>query len=992
MKTLITILAITSATALPGRAQVGQPPAAAPTALTEPTSGPSTTAYAPVERGRDHTTWERYRFEKNRTGRIFVQTNRVVELETGSRYLQNGRWLESTEDIQLVENGAVATNGPHKVGFTADISSRVPVAVTTPDNTTLKIRPLGLAYYDFHADKYVVIAELKAAEGMVLGNNQVIYPQAFTDFKVDVRYTYKKSGLEQDIILRQRPPLPEAYGLNPDTTWLLALTEFIDPPSDVQVNRQIRRGWKKSTVDKVIRIGGMSIGQGTAFGLGLGKSRRAGVPVQKHWTVMDGRTILVEEVSFRRIVPQLRNLQASAQPAPGSAAGSTRHLASKTLLLPPLHLASATSTAPMQVASVAPQEEGLVLDYPLESGSDIVLQADHTYLVTNTVNLNNVVIEGGTVVKFARGASINLFGTVQCLTAPYRPAFFTAVDDNSVGETIPGSSGIPTGTYADCALSGVSGDLSYLNIRFANEAIYCVNNTYTLSHSQVLGCNSGLHNEYADFLNCNLLISYVGVPYCGSYFNGRVEHLTCDNAYYLVQDWDIGYWVDCGTSGTTPSSTLTLVNSLTAVILNGYGEIPVATDHVRDGVVFQAAGPGAHYLPPDSPCRDAGTTDIQPALADALKTKTTYAPVVYSNVVFSADTTLGPQAQRDTDTPDLGYHYDPIDFAFKWTRVTNATLRLLPHTSIATFGPYGIALWAGSKLVSEGTPTSLNHIARYNMVQEYASTNWDGTGASVLGDWNGGAPSSASCRLTDWSMPAQDGPHFQTSLQAMVNAFSDCQFHGGRFQITDPGIGITNCLFERVNTTISDDNGADVSPVIRNCLFLGGKATLTHNNSDTWLFRDSVFDQTDIVQDGAVSNACNAYRTAATRLQPTNTTDKVVTNFNWQTSWLGNYYLPSDSPLIDHGSTTANLVSLYHYTTQTNQAKEVSSVVDIGFHYVAVDASGNPIDTDGDGTPDYLEDRNGDGDGTNDPTSWLQYNSPNGLTSGNGLQVFTPLR
>ncbi|MEI6786198.1 MAG: hypothetical protein WCQ21_35395, partial [Verrucomicrobiota bacterium] len=83
---------------------------------------------------------------------------------------------------------------------------------------------------------------------------------------------------------------------------------------------------------------------------------------------------------------------------------------------------------------------------------------------------------------------------------------------------------------------------------------------------------------------------------------------------------------------------------------------------------------------------------------------------------------------------------------------------------------------------------------------------------------------------------------------------------------------------------------------------------------------------------------------------------------------------------------------LYHFTTTTNQVKEAGTKVDMGFHYIAVDASGIPIDSDGDGKPDYLEDVNGDGNGTNDPTSWLIYNSPNGLSGGNGLQVFTPLK
>jgi hypothetical protein len=37
------------------------------------------------------------------------------------------------------------------------------------------------------------------------------------------------------------------------------------------------------------------------------------------------------------------------------------------------------------------------------------------------------------------------------------------------------------------------------------------------------------------------------------------------------------------------------------------------------------------------------------------------------------------------------------------------------------------------------------------------------------------------------------------------------------------------------------------------------------------------------------------------------------------------------------------------------------SQVDIGIHYVAVDANGNFIDTDGDGVPDFVEDAKGSG-------------------------------
>jgi hypothetical protein len=74
------------------------------------------------------------------------------------------------------------------------------------------------------------------------------------------------------------------------------------------------------------------------------------------------------------------------------------------------------------------------------------------------------------------------------------------------------------------------------------------------------------------------------------------------------------------------------------------------------------------------------------------------------------------------------------------------------------------------------------------------------------------------------------------------------------------------------------------------------------------------------------------------------------------------------------------------------QVKEAATQVDIGHHYVATDASGLPIDGDGDGFPDYWEDRDGDNVVDTGETSWLTYNSPNSLSVSPGLTVFTPLR
>jgi hypothetical protein len=90
----------------------------------------------------------------------------------------------------------------------------------------------------------------------------------------------------------------------------------------------------------------------------------------------------------------------------------------------------------------------------------------------------------------------------------------------------------------------------------------------------------------------------------------------------------------------------------------------------------------------------------------------------------------------------------------------------------------------------------------------------------------------------------------------------------------------------------------------------------------------------------------------------------------YQTGPLGNYYLPPDSPFIDAGTPTADKLGLYWWTTQTNQAIDGVTPVDLGYHYPAVDSNGNPVSTEVPGVPDYISDPNGNGL----PDAWeIQY-------------------
>ena len=173
----------------------------------------------------------------------------------------------------------------------------------------------------------------------------------------------------------------------------------------------------------------------------------------------------------------------------------------------------------------------------------------------------------------------------------------------------------------------------------------------------------------------------------------------------------------------------------------------------------------------------------------------------------------------------------------------------------------------------------------------------------------------------------------------------------------------------------------------QNCTFFNGGLVLCRYGGQSpsfWTIINTTFDGTAFLtadnlnrDPGSTLFDHNAYNTANTdwqsidfgvgipsvgTLETVGAHDVTVpSGYNWQSSWFGDYYLPAGSPLVQRGSTTADKVGLYHFTTQTNQVPETNSIVTIGYHYVATDANGNPLDTNGDGIPDYIEDANGNG-------------------------------
>ena len=117
----------------------------------------------------------------NQQGQVTYRTNSYTELATGLNHLVNGKWVPSSENIQITAGGGVAINGQHQVSFAANVNASNAVQITTPDSLQLKTHIMGLSYYDSSTGSNVLFSELQDSTGQVVANNQVVYSNAFAN-------------------------------------------------------------------------------------------------------------------------------------------------------------------------------------------------------------------------------------------------------------------------------------------------------------------------------------------------------------------------------------------------------------------------------------------------------------------------------------------------------------------------------------------------------------------------------------------------------------------------------------------------------------------------------------------------------------------------------------------------------------------------------------------------------------------------------------------
>lgn len=950
------------------------------------------------QRGAHETEWYTVRYRTNAgTGKVTASTNSYIELATGLNRFEatTAKWVESKEEIEIVPGGAVARKGQHRVTFAANINTAGAIQTTAPDGKVLRSHVLGLAYTDAATGESVLIAGLKDSIGEVIGN-QVIYRDAFDGpFKADLRYTYTKAGFEQDVIFRESPVVsesPEKHGMDPAVTRLEVWTEFLSPPAPIRIasnlkvetNALVRSAMVDPDLsDETLDFGGSRIGPGTAFSLDdtADEIEKPVIPVGKNWLRLEGRDFLIEKVDFEDALPSLLKL-----PAPESLQDDGRKQAAlpskpRSQLLASLRGPSSDedraqgNSQPMRTASISAPERGFVLDYIQlnTSQSDYVFKGAATYHVTAAVTLSGTTtIEGGTVVKFNSGSYLTINGPISCRTEAYRPAFFTARDDNSVGETVTGSTGAPNGYYATyifkIADSTSSYDLHDLRMRHGNQAIQrsggSVGTPITLRHSQVHDCNRAFGNYYSPITLRNVLVYRTKI----GYYSGAINY--GENVTFHLLDKLVTY-----TTQPALQFKNTLLISCTNNAVEGVAYVADPTVFkpatVNDAGIFQTVGLGGHYLAASSPHRGAGTSVMDPGLRNELRQRTTYPPQILTSPVTTSQQ-LEKVALRDRGVnPDLGYHYDSVDWLADGVQVENgAQLKLGKGVTVGILGQasnIGITARQGASFESVGSPHNPNHFV------------WSTSIAESLPSVNHtyryffqqeGSPGSFDFHFTEFPSSAGQFAQFPDDIFAKIFKYADCRLYGGSLWVSGPVyLDCRNVLFEK---TVVGLLGSGVDARLNNCLFIGGQSVVFADDFDCvpgglppcdqsiGVF-DCVFDAVDLNCGGvSPANGWNAYVNCS-GLPGSLGGDQFPSSIAYEKGPLGNYYLPYLNQLRDAGSaTSATQAGMYHYTTDFRQFKEGTSRLDIGLHYVAMSQNGFPSDVDTDSIPDFVEDSDGD--------------------------------
>ena len=363
----------------------------------------------------------------------------------------------------------------------------------------------------------MILAQVKDSAPQQTAPNEIVYADALDNISAAFRYTYRKNGISQDLVLLEAPPDPELLGLSAESR-LEVYTEWTDDVPEPQRTATPIRIENDPTAraakvepdfpDEMLQFGADTrLIPGRAFSLADENAALDEIRVGKQFVRVDGRPVLIESVEFRALKPLFKDLRQAAlthAPKDSFQIASTRSEA----------LALAWAAQPVEqgstriaLARLELPPSSVVIDYTILNSSYSTLtlftyNPSPSYYASGPVDItSSLTIQQGAIVKFALNANLRLLGALTCPGTGQAKAILTSKDDNLYGEVITGSTGIPTYMAAPAiAPYFTSGGLTIQNlrIRWAKKGVEAAGSTavtHTVRDSLFEQCQTGVKNN-----------------------------------------------------------------------------------------------------------------------------------------------------------------------------------------------------------------------------------------------------------------------------------------------------------------------------------------------------------------------------------------------------------------------------------------------------------------------------------------------------------------
>jgi len=372
---------------------------------------------------------------------------RFTLLENGLHYRDpaTGAWLPSRDLIESFPDGAVARYGPLRALFSHDVNAESVFDLETPAGARLRGGVRALEWLDEVTGERQLLGVVRASAPLELvPPHRLVARDAFEGVLADVVLEWRHNRFSQSVVLRELP-LPPA-GFEARATRLVVVTEFVEAPEpEVQRVAGAGEGLAPAEDHVGLHFDGASILVGHAFAaegiepalqVGAGGATGEAVSVRKTWTALSGGgAVLEESVGWETLAALGTGLPRQAG-ASGADERTWRTARAEW----------ANARRPVEVAQAPYRPAGLVVDFELSgSAYSYTFAMGETYSVPLgfAVGPGTATFQPGCTIKYANNAWLRITGPISFADTLQTPVF-TSKDDDSFGETLPGSTGVPS--------------------------------------------------------------------------------------------------------------------------------------------------------------------------------------------------------------------------------------------------------------------------------------------------------------------------------------------------------------------------------------------------------------------------------------------------------------------------------------------------------------------------------------------------------------------